>query len=136
MDSLESMVNQNDRLYFLVMELFGWLKTQFVPNARCPACLSRYGAQTMHVPTADCEIHVDKRRIIHFRDLVLAEGEWLMDTVEALDVLGYSRGTLVSHRDEGLLAEVRIGKKGGGVRFISSEVAKLREWYSVRKGKV
>ncbi|WP_139375323.1 hypothetical protein [Sphingobacterium nematocida] len=59
-----------------------------------------------------------------------------MDTVEALDVLGFSRGTLVSHRDEGLLTEVRIGKKGGGVRFISSEVAKLREWYSVRKGKV
>lgn len=79
---------------------------------------------------------LSKRRIVHIRDLVLAEGDWLMDTVEALDVLGISRGTLVSHRDEGLITEVRIGAKGGGVRFISSEVAWLREWYSVRKGKV
>lgn len=77
-----------------------------------------------------------KRRVVHISDLVLSEGDWLMDTVEALDVLRISRGTLVSHRDEGLLTEVRIGKKGGGVRFMSNEVAKLREWYSVRKGKV
>lgn len=77
-----------------------------------------------------------KRRTVHISDLVLTEGDWLMDTVEALDVLRISRGTLVSHRDEGLLTEVRIGRKGGGVRFISSEVAGLREWYSVRKGKV
>lgn len=77
-----------------------------------------------------------KRRTIHIRDLVLAEGDWLMDTIEVLDVLKVTRGTFVSHRDEGLLTDVRIGAKGGGVRFISSEVFKLREWYSVRKGKV
>ncbi len=77
-----------------------------------------------------------KRKTVHISDLVLAEGDWLMDTVEACAEMGISRGTLVSHRDEGLLTEVRIGKKGGGVRFISSEVAGLREWYSVRKGKV
>ncbi|ERJ57692.1 helix-turn-helix domain-containing protein [Sphingobacterium paucimobilis] len=89
------------------------------------------------VPTQKDDVLVpDKRRLIHIHDLVLAEGDWLMDTSEALDILKISRGTLVSHRDEGLLTEVRIGKKGGGVRFISSEVAHLREWYSVRKGKV
>ncbi|WP_164111705.1 MULTISPECIES: hypothetical protein [unclassified Sphingobacterium] len=76
------------------------------------------------------------RRVIHVRDLVLAEGDWLMTTLEALDVLNFSRGTLLSHREQGLVTEVRIGKEGGGVRFISSEVMRLRELYSVPKGKV
>ncbi|MBL1410400.1 hypothetical protein [Sphingobacterium faecale] len=92
--------------------------------------------QIVEVSTVQQDAAISKRRIVHIRDLVLAEGDWLMDTVEALDVLGISRGTLVTHRDEGLLTEVRIGAKGGGVRFISSEVAHLREWYSVPKGKV
>lgn len=79
----------------------------------------------------------DRRRgTIHIRDLVLAEGDWLMDTVEACDVLGISRVTLGVRRDEGLLTKVEIGKKGGGVRYIASEIAEMRQWYSVRKGKV
>ncbi|MFD2554209.1 MerR family transcriptional regulator [Sphingobacterium tabacisoli] len=77
-----------------------------------------------------------RRKTIHISDLVLAEGDWLMTTQEALDVLNFSRGTLVSHREQGLVTEVRIGKEGGGVRFISSEVMRLRELYSVPKGKV
>lgn len=77
-----------------------------------------------------------RRKIIHISDLVLAEGDWLMTTQEALDVLNFSRGTLVSHREQGLVTEVRIGKEGGGVRFISSEVMRLRDLYSVPKGKV
>lgn len=92
--------------------------------------------QIVEVSTVQEATTISKHRVIHIRDLVLAEGDWLMDTTEALDILKISRGTLVSHRDEGLLTEVRIGKKGGGVRFISSEVAHLREWYSVCKGKV
>ncbi|MBL1410371.1 MerR family transcriptional regulator [Sphingobacterium faecale] len=136
MDSLVNSSNQNDRLYFLLLELFMWLKTRFSPKASCPACLSRYGAQTMHVPTSDCEIHVDKRRVIHIRDLVLAEGDWLVDTVEACDMLGISRVTLGVRRREGLLTKVEIGKKGGGVRYIASEIREMRQWYSVPKGKV
>ncbi len=77
-----------------------------------------------------------RRRTVHISELVLGEGDWLMTTVEACAEMGISRGTLISHRDQGLLTEVRIGKKKGGVRFISREVAQLREWYSVRKGKV
>lgn len=89
-----------------------------------------------HVAT-EIKAPTDGRRgTIHIRDLVLAEGDWLMDTVEACDVLGISRVTLGVRWDEGLLTKVKIGKKEGGVRYISSEVMEMRQWYSVRKGKV
>lgn len=137
MNSLTRIVEQNDRLYFLLLELLEWLKSRFAPpSLPNTERLSRYGAQTMHVPSPDCEIHESKRRVVHIRDLVLEEGQWLMDTVAVCSRLGVSRTTLMAHRVQGLLTEVRMGQKGGAVRFISSEVESLREWYSVPKGKV
>lgn len=139
MNSLACIINQNDRLYYLLIELFEWLKSGFAlapHSSTCPHCLSHYGTQSMYVPDEASGLSSSKRRVVHIRDLVLAEGEWLMNTQEALSLLGISRGTLDAHRNEGLLTDVTVGKKGRGVRFISTEVMKLREWYSVRKGKV
>lgn len=74
-----------------------------------------------------------KRRVIHIRDLVLAEGEYLMTIMEAMAVIGISRGTLDSRRDDGLLTDVKLGDKGRAIRHISTEVLHLSKVYSLRK---
>lgn len=62
------------------------------------------------------------------------DDELLLTIDDACSIMGVSRGTLWTLRQQELLPEVKKGKKG--VRFRQADVEKLRKWYSVPKGKV
>lgn len=68
-----------------------------------------------------------------FAEITLDENEWLMTIEEALGELGIARSTLSELRRAGLIGTVG---KGRNVRLRSSEVARVKRWYSARKGKI
>lgn len=68
-----------------------------------------------------------------WKDISLAEGEYLMTINIVLSLMNVVRATLFNLREDGL---IRSYKKGRSVRFRSSDIEDAICWYSIPKGKI